>query len=99
MDSKDVDKSKVFLTGQYGTYPWLGDTLGTGTLAASEEIRVVETAIGAPVTYNDVVTFVKDFKCALKVTDPAAGLEVTLVLRMTEPNGNIHDIAVYNYAF
>ena len=27
------------------------------------------------------------------------GLEVTLVLRMTEPNGNIHDIAVYNYAF
>ena len=97
--NQDVDKSKVFLTGNYGTYGWLGDTLGTGTLAAGEEIRVVETAIGAPVTYNDVVTLVKDSKCAIKVTDPAAGLEVSLVLRMTEPSGNIHDIAVYNYAF
>ena len=105
--NQDVDKEDVYLFGQYGDYDWLGDNLaqaGAGTLTAGEKVAVIadwlQMAVpGTEVNYNDIVTSVQNFQCALHVENAAAGLVATLELVVTEPGVGEHVISTYTYNY
>ncbi len=102
-----VNKDDVYIFGQYGTYEWAGGKLSdSGSLAANEEFSVIHTWLPAVIemesfalTYTNIVTSVRDFKCAIYANNPAEGLEATVKLVATETNGTVHVLDTFTYSF
>ena len=106
--NKDVDGADIYLFGQYGSYAWLGDNLAqvpalAGTLNAGDKVAIIADWLnaampGTEVNYNDIVTTVQNFQCALHVENPEAGLVATLELVMYE-GATEHVISTFTYAY
>jgi hypothetical protein len=102
-----VNKDDVYIFGQYGTFEWAGGKLSdSGSLAANEEFSVIHTWLPAVIemesfalTYTNIVTSVRDFKCAIYANNPAEGLEATVKLVATETNGTVHVLDTFTYSF
>ncbi len=81
-----------YLAGEYGDYGWISVPFENVTLKAGESLKIMEYAAklmgqsGLKITYNDVLTAVKEFNCGIFFTPEylAANpdLEITLELRI-----------------
>ena len=110
--NQDVEADKVSVYGQYDAFSedWFGGKLSAAdsvpaTLKKDVGVKLIEDWLsaaisGVEVNYNDVLTSVKDFKCALHVQDPADGLVATVKLVMTDPDtGNEYIISTLTQSY
>ena len=113
---KDItDTSKVHLFGQYDDWSddWYGDDIkqfGIDTLPAGKQVKVVHSMMdvmgGSDQSYNDVVDYVKTFKCGLAVEEGAlgegvslSGLTVNLALVMIDNDGHTHIVESFTHTY
>ncbi len=98
---KDVAAGAVVLGGSYEGYnngEWVEITLPA--LSAGEPYRLLAENLGETFTYEDIVTIVKEFKCAAKGLDAAgATLSVDLNLYETASSTTPITIADKEYTF
>lgn len=98
--NKDVDGSKVYLLGQYGDYDWRGGALSDDIIAAGAKVSVVNGWLGETLTYEDVLTVVRNMKTALYAEDAPTGLKVTVDLVMTDTESDDdYIVSTYTYTF
>ncbi|GEM_PF-5792965 len=98
-----VEGAKVDLYGEYaasGMEGIVGQSANGYNFEPGVGMPVLATAGLGPVTYDDVINLVKDFRCYLHVTDPADGLTTTLQLVMTNPDTNeVIEIHTFTYTY
>ena len=81
--------NEIFLGGNYGSFGWIGFHNGDITLAANEEIALLESVTTNPWTYADIYNFVGEFICGVgNVGDSLKGATFTVCLRLTNPETN-----------
>ena len=86
-----LGKDEIFLGGNYGSFGWIGFHNGDVTLAAGEEIYLLESVTTNPWTYADIYNFVGEFICGVgNVGDSLEGVTFTVCLRLTNPETNEH---------
>ncbi len=94
---KAVAAGDVVLKGQYGNYAWTEVNL-PATLAADVEYRLLANNGMGDVTYNDVVTLVKEFNCGVANIN-ADGVTMTVKFNIYDANDNAIEIASKSYTF
>ncbi|MBR2100200.1 MAG: hypothetical protein IJ927_02575 [Eubacterium sp.] len=94
---KAVAAGDVVLKGQYGNYAWTEVNL-PATLAADVEYRLLANNGMGDVTYNDVVTLVKEFNCGVANIN-ADGVTMTVKFNIYDANDNAFEIASKSYTF
>lgn len=101
---KDLGENEIFLGGNYGDFGWIGFHNGDITLAAGEEIGLLEGVTTNPWTYADIRDYVGEFICG--VGDVGGALEAkgatfTVKLRLTNPEdaSDFYDVNVVKYTF
>lgn len=95
--NKPVPAGAITLWGNYGEYGWVAFKADE-TIPAGTSIALVETAFDQNFTYNDVLIFVKDFKCGAVGSAEAAGITMTVELKLTK-DGDTLNIGSWNYTF
>ena len=98
---QEVDGAKVNLYGEYaasGMEGVVGQSAEGYTFHPGVGMPVLATAGLGPVTYNDVINTVKDFRCYLHVAEPEDGLTTTLQLIMTNPDTN-ERIVIHTFTY
>ena len=99
---KDLGENQIFLGGNYGSFGWVGFHNGNMTLAANEEIGLLESVTTNPWTYGDVEDYVGEFICGVgDVEDALEGATFTVKLRLTNPANekDFIDVNVVTYTF
>ncbi len=91
-----IDAGDVVLSGQYGSYDWTDINLPA--LAADEDYRLLANNGMGDVTYNDVVTLVKEFNCGA-VGVNAEGVTMTVKFNIYDANDNAYTIVSKSYTF
>lgn len=100
--NKDLGANQLFLGGNYGSFGWVGFHNGDVTLAAEEEIGLLESVTTNPWTYADVRDFVGTFTCGVgDVNNALEGATFTVKLRLTNPQNEAeyYDVNVVTYTF
>ena len=99
---RELGENQIFLGGNYGSFGWVGFHNGDVTLAANEEIGLLEGVTTNPWTYSDVKNFVGTFTCGVGDVDNALeGATFTVKLRLTNPENpdQYYDVNVVTYTF
>ena len=99
---KALEANQIFLGGNYGDFGWVGFHNGDLTLAANEEIGLLEGVTTNPWTYADVRNYVGTFICGVgDVADALNGATFTVKLRLTNPENasEFYDVNVVTYTF
>ena len=94
--------NEIFLGGNYGSFGWVGFHNGELTLAANEEIGLLEGVTTNPWTYADVRDNVGTFICGVGDVDNALeGATFTVKLRLTNPEDetDYYDVNVVTHKF
>ena len=97
-----LGENEIFLGGNYGDFGWIGFHNGDITLAAGEEIGLLEGVTTNPWTYADVRDYVGTFTCGVgDVGDALDGATFTVKLRLTNPENaeEFYDVNVVTYTF
>jgi hypothetical protein len=98
--NKDVDGSKVYLAGQYGSYDWRGNKLSDGVITAGTRISIINGWLGEHLTYTDVIEYVQSLRGAMYVEDAPEMLKVTCELVMTDTDtGDEYVVYAYDHIF
>ncbi|MBP3605862.1 MAG: hypothetical protein J6J66_04615 [Clostridia bacterium] len=100
---KDLGANEIFLGGNYGSFGWVGFHNGDLTLAANEEVYLLDSVADAW-TYDEVADFVGTFICGAGDVDgklAAKGATLTVTLRLWNPEKaeEKYDIAVVKHTF
>ena len=99
---KALGANQIFLGGNYGSFGWVGFHNGELTLAANEEIGLLEGVTTNPWTYADVRDNVGTFICGVgDVDDALNGATFTVKLRLTNPEDKteFYDVNVVTHTF
>ena len=99
---RDLGENQIFLGGNYGDFGWIGFHNGDITLAADEELGLLEGVTTNPWTYANVRDFVGTFTCGVgDVKNALEGATFTVKLRLTNPENSseYYDIETINYTF
>lgn len=99
---RELGENQIFLGGNYGSFGWVGFHNGELTLAANEEIGLLEGVTTNPWTYADVRDYVGTFTCGVgHVGSALDGATFTVKLRLTNPENSaeFYDVNVVTYTF
>ena len=95
-----LGKDEIFLGGNYGSFGWIGFHNGDVTLAAGEEIYLLQSVTTNPWTYGDIYNFVGEFICGVgNVGDSLPGVTFKVCLRLTNPENEAeyYDVNTVTY--
>ncbi len=86
---KDIAANTIILAGNYGSYGWLAFSNEGLPVAENQEIRLLESAAGIYMNYEELCSLVKEFKCgAADVDNALTGTTLTVELRLFETTGD-----------
>lgn len=99
---RDLGENQIFLGGNYGSFGWVGFHNGDVTLAANQELGLLESVTTNPWTYDMIANYVGEFLCGVgDVDDALSGATFTVMLRLTNPENaeEYYNVATVKHTF